>query len=48
MMTAASDTLTGDDGQDWFFVPKNGDTITDLDFNPSGLKNNKEKTTNIK
>jgi RTX calcium-binding nonapeptide repeat (4 copies) len=42
---AASDTLTGGDGQDWFLVPKTGDTITDLDFNPSDLMNKKEKTT---
>jgi RTX calcium-binding nonapeptide repeat (4 copies) len=44
----ASDTLIGGDGQDWFFIPKSGDTITDLDFNPSDLTNRKEKTTNIK
>ena len=36
----ASDRLTGGDGLDWFFLPKTGDTITDL--------SNKEKTTNIK
>jgi hypothetical protein len=44
---AASDTLTGGDGQDWFFVPKTGDTITDLDFNPSNPNSNKEKITKI-
>ena len=45
---AASDALTGGDGQDWFFVPKTGDAITDLDFNPSDLTNKKEKTTTSK
>ena len=46
----ASDRLTGGDGQDWFFVPKGGDAITDLDFNPSTLiaKDKKEDTAGIK
>jgi hypothetical protein len=41
---AASDTLTGGDGQDWFFGPKTGDTITDLDFNPSCRTSRARKT----
>jgi len=45
-----SDTLTGGDGQDWFFLPKSGDMITDLDVNWSAFdaKDKREKTVKIK